>query len=71
MLRRHAIYNRQLELCERLEKEGKAVIIRPLEPLHVGRTSANIPTLLALHDEGLSEGRAALPRILDAIQNTD
>lgn len=71
MLRRHVIYNRQLELCERLEKEGKAVIIRPLEPLHVGRTSASIPTLLALHDEGLSEGRAALPRILDAIQNTD
>ncbi len=68
MLRRHEIYNRQLELCERLEKEGRAAIIRPLEPLHVGRTSADIPTLLALHDEGQREGRAALPRILEALQ---
>lgn len=51
MLCRHEIYNRQLALCEQLEKEGKAAIIRPLEPLRVGRTSADIPTLLALHDE--------------------
>lgn len=68
MLRRHESYNRQLALCEQLEKEGKAVIIRPLEPLRVGRTSADVPMLLALHDEGLAEGRAALPRILASAQ---
>ena len=70
MLCRHEIYNRQLALCEQLEKEGKAAIIRPLEPLRVGRTSADVPTLLALHDEGLREGRAALPRILEALQKS-
>lgn len=68
--RRHEIYNRQLALCERLEREGRAAIIRPLEPLRVGRTSADVPALLALHDEGLREGRAALPRILEALQKS-
>lgn len=68
MLRRHEIYNRQLDLCERLEREGKAAIIRPLEPIRVGRTSADIPSLLALHDEGVREGRAALPRIFSGLQ---
>lgn len=70
MRRRHEIYNRQLALCERLEREGRAAIIRPLEPLRVGRTSADVPALLALHDEGLREGRAALPRILEALQKS-
>lgn len=64
MLERHAIYNRHLELCEQLEKEGKAVIIRPQEPLRVGRTGADIPTLLELHDEGVKEGRKAVEKIL-------
>ena len=60
MRTRHEIYNRQLALCEKLEKAGRAVIIRPLKPLNVSRTKAEIPALLALHDEGLYEGRAAL-----------
>lgn len=67
MLHRHEVYNRQLKLCEKLEKEGKAVIIRPKEPIRVGRTGADVPTLLALHDEGVREGREALPKILAAI----
>ena len=60
MRTRHEIYNRQLALCEKLEKAGRAVIIRPLKPLNVSRTKAEVPALLALHDEGLYEGRAAL-----------
>ena len=63
MRTRHEIYNRQLALCEKLEKAGRAVIIRPLKPLNVSRTKAEGPALLALHDEGLYEGRAALGSI--------
>lgn len=66
MLCRHEVYNRQLELCEKLEREGRAVIIRPKEPIRVGRTSSDVQTLLNLHDEGLREGREALPKILKA-----
>ena len=43
-------------VCEKLEKAGRAVIIRPLKPLNVSRTKAEVPALLALHDEGLYEG---------------
>lgn len=60
LLQRHEIYNRQLELCEQLERAGKAVIIRPLEPLRVKRTSADTEKLLALHDEGRREAEKKL-----------
>lgn len=43
MRTRHEIYNRQLALCEKLEKAGRAVIIRPLKPLNVSRTKAEVP----------------------------
>ena len=60
MHRRHEIYNRQLELCERLENDGKALIIRPLEPLTIGRTERDAKKLLSLYDEGHKEGALAM-----------
>lgn len=69
MLRRHEVYNRQLALCEQLEREGRAVILRPLKPLQVTRTRADIPQLLALHDEGCEEGAAQIERILSLCEN--
>lgn len=63
MLRRHEAYNRQLDLCQQLEKEGRAVLIRPLKQLQVGRTQSDIGRLLALYDEGHEEGAAALDLI--------
>ena len=62
---RHEIYSQQLKLCENLEREGKALIIRPQIPLTMGRTDKDIPALLALHDEGLDEGRKVIERILE------
>lgn len=35
--KRHAIYNAQLELVDRLEEEGRILAIRPEHPLEVGR----------------------------------
>jgi len=64
VLKRHETYNRQLALCEQLEREKKALIIRPLQPISVGRTSTDINKLLALHDEGHAEGAQAV-RVLD------
>jgi len=63
---RHITYNRQLALCEQLEKEGKAVIIRPEKPLQfndsVGR---DIEKLLELHDDGYNEAAAKMSFILE------
>lgn len=33
LLERHLVYNRQVEFCESLEKEGRALILRPAAPL--------------------------------------
>lgn len=58
LLNRHEIYNRQLALCERLEREGKAIIIRPQQPLKTSDTTGNnVPVLLELYDEGHTEGK--------------
>ncbi len=64
MMRRHEIYNRQLALCEKLEREGRALIIRPLKPLTVERVETNKEKLLALYDEGHEEGRTATGELL-------
>jgi predicted patatin/cPLA2 family phospholipase len=60
IINRHNVYNRQLALCENLERDGKALIIRPQAPLAVGRTQSDTQKLLALYDEGHAEGKAAV-----------
>ncbi len=68
MLNRHIIYNKQLAICEQLEKEGKAVIIRPLEKLQIDNsTGRDIEKLLALYDEGHKEGKEKLDLILSRV----
>ena len=69
MLNRHEAYNRQVALCEQLERDGNAVVIRPLKPLAVSRTGQDIPKLLDLYDEGHDEGAAAMERIMGLIGN--
>jgi len=64
LINRHTLYNNQLALCEQLEAEGKAIIIRPQQPLTVDTTATNIKKLLALHDEGHAEGRAVISKIM-------
>ena len=65
LIKRHEIYNRQLALCEELEKEGKAIIIRPKEPLQVGRTTRDTKLLLELYDEGHRECNEVVERIIN------
>ena len=60
---RAANYNRQMELAEELELEGKAVVIRPLEPLTIGRLDRKPQELLKLHDHGLECGLALMENI--------
>ena len=64
LLKRHEVYQRQIALCQQLERDGKAIIIRPKNPLKVGRVSTDVGELLALYDEGLQEGRGALSVLL-------
>lgn len=50
--RRCKVYNEQLELVERLEEEGKIVVIRPVKPMQVTRMEKDTDRLYDLYNEG-------------------
>lgn len=58
--RRCACYNEQLELVERLEEEGKIIVIRPENPVVVDRIEKNIKKLENLYQEGYECARKVL-----------
>ena len=49
---RNAMYNRQMELVERMEDEGRVVVLRPQKPIEVGRMERDTNKMLALYQEG-------------------
>ena len=49
---RYRRYNETLDFIERLEREGKAIVIRPEKPLRVGRTGHDPQALADLYEEG-------------------
>lgn len=49
---RNIKYNRTMELVERLEEEGKVLVIRPENPIQVGRIERDVEKLLAFYNEG-------------------
>ncbi len=51
---RNSVYNSQIEEIERMEEEGRAVVIRPERPIEVDRMERDVNKLLALYEEGYS-----------------
>lgn len=49
---RNEVYNRTMDLIERLEEEGKITVIRPLKPVIVGRMEKDTRKLADLYEEG-------------------
>ena len=49
---RNAVYNRTMDLIEKLEDEGRIIVIRPVKPMQVGRMEKDTAKLAALYDEG-------------------
>lgn len=54
--RRIEAYNRQLQLTEDLEREGKIICIRPQKPMEVRRIDNDLEKLEALYEEGFLLG---------------
>lgn len=67
MLSRYENYNNSIKGVERLEKEGKAVIIRPKEPIKIGRLERNPDKLQKVYDMGIEEGKRSIERIKSAL----
>ena len=49
---RNRIYNSQIELVEKMEDEGKLLVLRPEHPIEVDRMERDTSKLLALYEEG-------------------
>jgi len=49
-------YNQQLELIERMEDWGEAIVIRPQRPMEVDRLCRDVDKLERLYEEGFAEG---------------
>ncbi|ELK44578.1 MULTISPECIES: patatin family protein [unclassified Halobacillus] len=57
MIERHIKYNQQLKLLKEMEEEGSVFIIRPKEPLKVGRVEKNRERLHQLYVQGYEEAK--------------
>ena len=55
---RCAVYNEQLEMVERMEDEGKIVVIRPLKPVAVDRIEKDVQKLTEFYKEGYECAKA-------------
>ena len=56
---RYRHYNEELDFIDRLEAEGRALVIRPEKPMKVERTEKDTRKLKALYEEGYACARKA------------
>lgn len=61
---RNRVYNRTMDLVERLEDEGRIMVIRPSRPVKVGRMEKDVTKLRALYDEGYQAAESFLKSIV-------
>lgn len=69
LLSRYKNYNETLDYIDKLETEGKAVVIRHHEPLNVGRLERNPEKLSRLFQTGYEDAEKSYEKILKLIQN--
>lgn len=54
---RHIVYNRTLDELSLMEKEGSVFVIRPKQPIEIGRLEKNVAKLTALYDQGYQDAK--------------
>ena len=57
---RNAVYNKTMDLIEKLEEEGRILVIRPVKPVKVGRMEKDTDKLRALYKEGYDLAELAI-----------
>ncbi len=60
---RHNMYNESVEKIKELEKEGRAFVIRPREPLQIKRMEKSPEGLQKVYDEGVNEALKEMNRL--------
>lgn len=67
--RRHIMYNKQLELVEQREREGKILVIRPEQSLRIGHVSHDPDEMQAVYDIGKEMGRKKIQEIRQFVED--
>lgn len=62
---RNAVYNRTMDLIEKLEDEGRISVIRPVRPVEVSRMEKDTAKLSALYQEGYETASSYLEGLQD------
>ncbi len=62
--KRCEVYNKQLEMIERMEDEGRVLVIRPEQKVVVNRIERDIKKLTALYEEGYVCAKKVLGELL-------
>ncbi len=57
---RHDMYNRTLELIDKEEALGNAIVIRPKEPVNVKRADKDMKKLIPLYEQGYNDAKEAV-----------
>ena len=63
--RRHEMYNGQLQRVEELQQAGSAFVIRPSEPLEIGRLERDPQKVQRVYDRGREDALNALESLKD------
>lgn len=71
LCRRYQNYNDTLAFCKQLEKDRKALILRPSRPVEVGRLEKDPEKLRALYQNGYEDAEAVYRRLLDFMADCD
>jgi len=68
LLDRHTSYNRTVERILELEKEGRIFVIRPAQPLNIGRMEKDPENVQRVYDIGYADGKKYLQDMLTWMQ---
>ena len=68
LLKRHETYNRSVARLRELEERGKVFVIRPSEPIEIGRVESDPEKLQQVYELGLKDGAAAAGRLAEFLK---
>lgn len=63
LLHRHDVYNDSIARLKVLEAQGKVFVIRPTQPIEIGRVESDPEKLQQVYELGLRDARALLPSL--------
>ncbi len=67
LIERHDVYNREVELLKDWEKDGRAFVIRPSEPIEIGRMEKDPEKLQSVYDLGMKDATARFEALTEFI----